>query len=130
MQPKMLKLFLWMGLFSSTILYIALAFFLIQPVADIPQEVTTNYLFLTIGILSFVLGFILEKKIDGNEITKFILGLALNEVAAIMGLMTKIITNHQTHASILFAIAIIGFLVRFPKDALSPPSQSKGKLDV
>lgn len=130
MQPKLLKLFLWMGLFSSTILYIALAFFLIQPPAGTTLEVTTNYLFLAIGILSFVLGFILEKKIEGNEITKFILGLALNEVAAIMGLMTKIITNNQTHASILFAIAIIGFLFRFPKDALSQPPQSKGKLDV
>jgi hypothetical protein len=129
MQPKMVKVFLWMGLFSSTIIYILLAFFLIQPSMEIAPTENTNYLFLVIGITSFLLAFILEKKIEGNEMTKFILGLAFNEVAAIMGLVAKIVNNQTTHAFILFAIAIVGFLVRFPKDSLTPP-QSKGKLDV
>lgn len=129
MQPKMLKLFIWLGLFSSTILYIAIAFFILRPSIDPPLDQTFNYIFLGVGLSSFALAFILEKKIEGNETTKFIVGLALNEVAAIAGFMTKIITNHQTHASILFAFAFVGFLLRFPKDSLEKP-QSKGKLDV
>jgi len=130
MQPKMVKVFLWLGLFSATILYIALAFFLLTPTTAIAPTENPNYLFLIVGIVAFILSFILEKKIEGNEITKFILGLAFNEVAAIMGLVTKIVNNQETHASILFAFAIVGFLLRFPKDALTSPPQSKGKLDV
>lgn len=117
-----LKLILWSALFASNFIFIALAMGLppAEPAIAESGSFSMSLVLFIAGCSSVVMSFVIPKLVKPNpqidlETTKFILGLALNESASIFAFIIAFIFQDQKTAYALFAISIVGYLIKFPR---------------
>lgn len=112
---------LWFALFGSIVMFLFLAV-LIAPETERPNTVMT-IAFMTIGALAVIASYIvkqrfLEQAVEKQNVTLIqtgtIIAAALSEVAAMFGLMDRLITG-SNFFYVFFIIAVIGSVLNFPR---------------
>ena len=96
---------------------------------ELPELVETNRILLwvcvAVGVLTFLVSFILKGKLLKQSVEKHsiqlvvsghIVAFALCEATCLFGLLAYVVT-HTPYAYLLFALAIVGLLLHFPRKA-------------
>ena len=113
-------LILWFAILMSVMLF--LGFVLVVGSQGTPNP-ALGYALLGIGAMTVVASFFLKqqlmrKAIDNNDVTALqsahIVSLALCESAALLGVINRFVTASNT-SWFLFAVAVLGILLHFPK---------------
>lgn len=80
-----------------------------------------GYMFFAIGCVMVALSFIVPKflkptpQVKDVEMTKFILGLALNESASLFAFIMGFVFQETKMSYALFAVSVVGYLLKFPR---------------
>jgi F0F1-type ATP synthase membrane subunit c/vacuolar-type H+-ATPase subunit K len=118
----------WFALLATQFILAFVAFFIVPPQEIIGDPINPQ-IFLAFGamvvIASYVVPNVLSKSLNipANEVnittlfTPFIISLVLSEACAMMGFMTKTITNNDQIAVALFILSLLAFLTRFPVES-------------
>jgi hypothetical protein len=119
------KKIIWAGMFSTTFIFILIAFVLKIPMNS-TQTISTNpiiiYILFGIGfallIISHILPKITEIKIKTrNQIEPiFMISLAINEMGSIVAFFIKMFFNSNEASLALFIATAIAFLAKFPRE--------------
>ena len=119
------KRIVWAGIFSSTFIFLLIAFVLKVPL-HASQTLTTNptitYILFGVELALLVISHFLPKitNISEKSATQidpiFIISLAMNEMGSIIALFIKIFFNSNQASLALFATTIIAFLAKFPTE--------------
>lgn len=116
-------LVLWFGFLSSLGVYYLVSLFIEQPNADEAQSGFLTFVFTALGTLVVVVAMVVKQKflsqsVEKQEIslvqTGLIVGMALCEAAALLGLMDRVVTGNRYYF-VLLIIAGIGMLLLFPR---------------
>ncbi len=77
--------------------------------------------------MSFVLPKLMKSTEENqvSEFAKFVLSLALNESASVMAFILGYIFHETKFAMVLFAISLLGFVMKFPKESTATDLQDK-----
>lgn len=143
MDKKPKQLIIWSALFASNFIYATVAFFVL-PNSESESIPFVAYFLTAVGIGALAMSHIIPvfllktiKKEESDAIklqkeqTFFIMGLALNESVAIFALIAKISINNNLVSAFLFAISIMGFISKFPRNEINSlgktPSSEKIK---
>lgn len=133
-QPTaILKTILWFALFASNFAFLAITFTVpaAGPIPEAPGALPIGYMFFAIGCMMVALSFIVPKflkptpQVKDVEMTKFILGLALNESASLFAFIMGFVFQETKMSYALFAFSIVGYLLKFPKKDLAVEDKSK-----
>ncbi|MGH9904054.1 MAG: hypothetical protein ACRD8U_00560 [Pyrinomonadaceae bacterium] len=112
---------LWFALFVSIVMFLFLAVF-VAPETERPNSLMT-LTFMAVGMAMVVVSYIVKQKFLAQSVEKqevvlvqtgTIISAALNEVAAMLGLMDRFITGTRNFYA-LFIFAVIGALLNFPR---------------
>lgn len=139
--PPSLKLILWSALFSTNFIFIFLAINsapteTTSPVSD--GSIPVSYILFFAGCMSVLMSFLIPKflkptpQMKDFEISKFILSLAINESASIFAFIIAFIFHDHKTSYALFAISIVGYLLKFPRNSAPELTNEKNSnnLDV
>jgi hypothetical protein len=131
-----IKKILWLALFSTQFLFLALSA-MMTPFDGFNFNDSLNdpiqLVILLSGFFILILSFILPKALkiantppQSQDVTKFVLSLALNESTTINGFILIFIFKNWTLGSALFIASILGFLFKFPKEDNLSETRSTG----
>lgn len=120
------KRIVWAGIFSSTFIFILIAFVLkIAPNngKTLSLNPAVTYILFGVGVVLLIVSHFLPKI---NQIQKsekastidpiFILALAINEMGSIVAFFLKLFFNNSEASLAMFAATIIAFLAKYPRD--------------
>lgn len=122
-QKSLNDVVIWSVLFLMNFVFIGLTFILPINSASHDSELA-RMLFFT-GLMILVMSFVLPKRLKNvNPKHSQILSLAFNEQVSVTAFIISYIFGVNQIAYILFALSIVGFLLKFPKN-----NNSGSKLD-
>lgn len=113
---------LWSVLFISIGMFFGVAAF-VAPDTEPAENRVLSLVFLAVGTLAVIASRVAKHRLMEQAVTKqdvavvqksMIVAAALNEVAAMLGLMDRMLTGNR-YFYLLFIIAVIGTLLNFPR---------------
>ena len=113
---------LWMALLLSILGYFVLTMFA-KPSEDITPNPTLSLMLLGAGVSTTLISFLIRSKLLSRAVDQqqlplvqqaYIVGWAVNEVAALLGVIDFFVTGHR-HYYILFLVSALGLLLQFPR---------------
>ena len=113
---------LWIALLGSIFAYFVLTLF-VKPSEEITPNPTLSLVLLVVGISTTLISFLirsklLSKAVDHQQVQMvqqaYVVGWAINEVAAMLGVLDYFVTGHR-HYYILFIVSALGLLLQFPR---------------
>jgi hypothetical protein len=120
------KRIVWAGIFSSTFIFILIAFVLkIAPNngRTLYLNPAVTYILFGVGVVLLIVSHFLPKitQIQKSEKAStidpiFILALAINEMGSIFAFFLKLFFNNSEASLAMFAATIIAFLAKYPRD--------------
>jgi hypothetical protein len=120
------KRIVWAGIFSSTFIFILIAFVLkIAPNngKTLSLNPAVTYILFGVGMSLLVVSHFLPKitQIQKSEKAStidpiFIIALAINEMGSFVAFFLKLFFNNSEASMAMFAATIIAFLAKYPKD--------------
>jgi hypothetical protein len=112
----------WIALLLSIAGYFVLTIFQ-KPSANIPPNPTLSLILLLVGISTTLISFLIRNKlltraVDQQQVPMvqqaYVLAWAVNEVAALLGVVDFFVTGHR-HYYILLIVSVCGLLLHFPR---------------
>jgi hypothetical protein len=113
---------LWIALLGSIGGYFVLTLF-VKPSEDLTPNPTLSLVLLLVGISTTLISFLIRSKLLSRAVDQqqvalvqqaYVVGWAVNEVAALLGVLDYFVTGHR-HYYILFIISALGLLLQFPR---------------
>ena len=113
---------LWGALFGSIGLYYTLTLFVEQP-TDTDRNNVLSLALLVVGVSMIAVSVVIKRKILNQSVAQqqpqlvqqgYLVAWAINEVAALLGLLDFFATGHR-HYYLLFIIAALGHLLHIPR---------------
>jgi hypothetical protein len=113
---------LWMALLLSIVVYYVLTIF-VKPSGEPTPNPTLSLALLLAGISTTLVSFLIKNRLLSRAVEQqqvpwvqqaYVAGWAINEVAALLGMLDFFVTGHR-HYSLLFIIAFCGLLLHFPR---------------
>ena len=112
----------WIALLLSIAGYFVFTIFA-KPSADIPPNPTLSLILLVVGISTTLISFLIRNRLLTRAVDQqkvplvqqaYVVGWALNEVAALLGVVDLFVTGHR-HYYILLIVSACGLLLHFPR---------------
>ena len=113
---------LWIALLLSIGGYFVLTIF-VKPSEDIAPNPMLSLILLLAGISTTLTSFLIKNKLLSRAVDQrqvplvqqaYVVGWAVNEVAALLGVLDFFVTGHR-HYYILFIVSACGLLLQFPR---------------
>jgi hypothetical protein len=113
---------LWIALLLSIGGYFVVTIF-VKPSQDLTPYPALSLVLLLVGVSTTLISFLIKSKllsraVDLQQVTLvqqgYLVGWAINEVAALLGMLDYFVTGHR-HYYILFIISALGLLLQFPR---------------
>lgn len=113
---------LWMALLLSIVVYYVLTIF-VKPSGEAVPNPTLSLALLLAGIATTLVSFLVKNRLLSRAVEQqqvpwvqqaYVAGWAINEVAALLGMLDFFVTGHR-HYYFLFIIAFCGLLLHFPR---------------
>lgn len=135
-HPKIIKFILWTALFMTNFIYLGMMSMLSSTAGG---ALPSDFL-LAVGVMFVVISFLIPRFVRPNpavpnsENVPFILSLAINEAASVIAFIVGFIGHDRQKAYVLFAISLVGFIFKFPREvcagAIAEKTETKSKLDL
>ena len=113
---------LWFALLLSIVVYFVLTIFW-KPAGEPTPNPTLSLALLLAGAAMTLISFLIKSRLLSRAVDQrqlpmvqqaYIVGWAINEVAALLGMLDFYVTGHR-HYYLLFIIAACGLLLHFPR---------------
>src|ERR1044072_8051832 len=113
---------IWIALLLSIAGYFVLTI-VAKPSGDIPPNPMLSLVLLVVGISTTMISFLIRNRlltraVDLQQVPMvqqaYVMGWAINEVAALLGVVDLFVTHHP-HYYILLIISACGLLLQFPR---------------
>jgi hypothetical protein len=116
-------LILWFGLLSSVLLYFLISLVIQRPNGDDRENRILTFVLTAVGAFTVIVSMALKQRflarsLDQQRVklvqTGYIMALALCEVAALLGLVDRIVTGNRYYY-VLFVIALTRIALHWPR---------------
>jgi hypothetical protein len=113
---------LWLALLASIGVYYVMTF-VVKPSGEITPNPRLSLILLLAGISTTLISFLVRSRLLSRAVDQqqlqlvqqaHIVGWAINEVAALLGMLDFFVTGHR-HFYVLFIVSALGLLLQFPR---------------
>ena len=113
---------LWFALLLSIVVYYVVTIFM-KPSGEPTPNPTLSLALLLAGVATTLVSFLIKNRLLSRAVEQqqlpwvqqaYIAGWAINEVAAVLGMLDFFVTGHR-HYYLLFIVAACGLLLHFPR---------------
>jgi hypothetical protein len=113
---------IWMALLMSLVIYYVITFFVARP-NDVAPNPTLSLVLISVAVLAVLISFLIKSRLLSKAIDQqhtgmvqqaYIVTWAINEVAALLGLL-DFFTTADRYYHALFLISALGLLLHFPR---------------